>query len=772
MLRTFNEIAIALGHKTFDSDAKIESLMIDSRAVTKPSTTAFIALRSPNNDGHRYIPQLIEAGVSCFIVDNVDERYAARTDLRFIVVDDTLAALQRLGAACRRQFHGSVIAITGSRGKTMLKEMLYQALHRVTKVSRSPRSYNSRIGVPLSLWQLDNDADVAIIEAGISRRGEMDSLSSIIDPQIGVLTNITEEHADGFDSRDEKIAEKIKLFANCDIIVYAADDADVVKAITNVYPDKKLIKTKPDYRHLAIATLGALGYDRDKASTLLANTVAVKTRLNVIEGVNNCKLIFDEFTTDMLSLTGALDFMNRRVPEGLHRTLILATDSFIDDDNRLQDAVKAYGLDRIILVGKKSLDIKAPIVQRFATIDQLTKQLTANEFSNEVILLKGAPSDGLNTVYSMLEAKQHETVLEVNLDAIISNFNMFRSKVKPTTGVICMLKAHGYGAGSIELARTLQAQGAAYIAVAVVDEGIELRQAGITMPIMVLNPRAQNHKMMFDYRLEPEIYSFAMLDEVIENARRYGVSDFPIHIKLETGMRRLGFVEEDMQQLGQRLNATNLVKASTLFSHLACADDPAQDDYTRSQFDSFARSCDALDAQLSYKPRRHILNSTGILRFPQMQYDFVRLGIGLYGVPTLFDGSEAGLRNVSTLSSVVISIKHWKAGDTVGYNRRGLLDHDATIATIPIGYADGLDRHLGYGNASLIINGHKCPTVGSICMDICMVDVTGIDCNVGDRVEIFGETVTPVQLAETLGTIPYEILTSISPRVKRVYYRE
>lgn len=775
-----NDIARALGRDSFARDMIISDLMIDSRSVTRPESTLFVALKSPNNDGHRYITQLACRGVSNFVVETVPDSLAGNQDLNFIIVSDTLEALQKIGRFCRRQSAARFIAITGSRGKTTVKEMIFQALAGKCNVSRSPRSYNSQIGVPLSLWQTQG-CDIAVIEAGISRKGEMEKLESIIKPEIGIITSITGEHDSGFCSKTEKICEKIRLFKDASTIIYNVDDPEISESVSALPGSKNLVGIHlgmdgdpQGNAKYAEALLGQLGYG-SAYNEMAGRLRPVKTRLNVIEGVNNCKLIFDGFTNDTLSLRSALDFMNRRTPETLWRTLIISVSDYIGDTADIAFLMKEYSISRAIVIGRKG-NWTEPLpgcrIEQFDDVAGMMSSVTANEFTDEMILLKGGCNDSLSPIYSMLEAKQHETVLEVNLDAIINNFNFFRSKVKRSTGVICMLKAHGYGAGSIELARTLQAQGAAYIAVAVVDEGIELRQAGISMPIMVLNPRAQNHKMMFDYRLEPEIYNFQMLEEIIENARRYGVTGFPVHIKLETGMRRLGFVEDEIEELGRRLSRSKEIKASTVFSHLACADDPAEDGYTQMQFDVFSRCCDRLDAILPAKPKRHILNSTGILRFPQWQYDFVRLGIGLYGIPTVFDGSESEIRNVSTLSSVIISIKRWPAGTTIGYNRRGILQRDSVIATVPIGYADGLDRHLGYGNSEMIVNGHRCRTVGSICMDICMIDVTDVECAVGDHVEIFGDTVSPMEFASALGTIPYEILTSISPRVKRVYYRE
>lgn len=748
---------------------------IDSRCMIEPTNSLFVALRTANNDGHLFVKQAYDKGIRNFMTDHTPDDADRMPDATFTIVSDTLKGLQQLAINARQRLDATVIAITGSRGKTILKEILFQALTAANRrAGRSPRSYNSQIGVPLSILSLKQDTEIAVIEAGISQPGEMERLEGMIKPAIGVLTNITNEHSDGFANRQEQIAQKIKLFKESPVIIYNATDPDVDRAISDTYPHRKLVRVNGTAdempRRLAHAVLTEIGYSSEQADTMLANTETVRTRLNVIEGMNGCKLIYDRFTCDIDSLADSLEFMNRRSPEASPRTLILATDHLTGPTDRLSRLAEQYNIGRVILVGHR--DIPGIRAERFSDAEALCNTLSANDFIGETILLKGPAGSELNAIYYMLEAKQHETVLEINLDAMVSNFNFFRSKIKPSTGIICMLKAAGYGAGSVELAGALQAQGASYLAVAVVDEGVELRDAGITMPIMVLNPRAQNHKMMFDYRLEPEIYSFEMLEEVIANARRYGVRRFPIHIKLETGMRRLGFLPSEISQLAEILASTTEVKVATVFSHLACADDSEEDDYTRRQFEIFNQDCDILQARLPYRVKRHILNSTGIIRFPEQQHDFVRLGIGLYGIPTLNDGSMSALKPVSSLSSVIISIKHWKKGDTIGYNRRGVLNRDSVIATVPIGYADGLNRHLGRGKASLVVNGQRCPTVGNICMDICMIDVTDVACQVGDRVEIFGDNVSAIELAQAIDTIPYEILTSISPRVKRVYYRE
>lgn len=753
-----SDIAAVFNHSAALHPAYIGQLLIDSRLLYAPSETLFVALHTANNDGHAYIPELIGKGVTNFIVDHIDPAWASTDGVNFIKVENTLEALRTIGSLCRTRLSAEVVAITGSVGKTTVKELFNTCLAEGS-VTRSPRSFNSQIGVPLSLWQLDPAAPIAIVEAGISTTGEMDRLEQMIRPTIGLLTPITGEHADGFASRTEKISEKINLFRNCHTIIYNVDDSEQHTLLHSRYPDKRLIGVHgghgkdftdciPYVRELAAVT--------GTKVNIPASLLRPVTRLDVIDGVNNCRIVANRLSEDPVSLCGAIDFARRQSGGIVPLSLIVDASTAARYTNELDSIKSRYGISRLIAT---SLDNPADI--------------SKEDFHNEIIIVNTAAACGVDKVVAILEDKQHETLMEVNLDAMVHNFNFFRSKVNPSTGVICMLKAHGYGAGSVELARTLQEQGAAYIAVAVVDEGIELRRCGITMPIIVLNPRVLDFHTLYQYRLEPEVYSFQLLEQLIQHFAEYDDTvSFPIHLKLDTGMRRLGFLEDDMPRLAGMLSQARHIHASTMFSHLACADDPSEDDYTRRQFAIFDRCYAALSRSLPYSIKRHILNSTGIVRFPEHQYDFVRLGIGLYGVPTMFDGSMSALRNVSRLTSTVISIKHWKAGDTVGYNRRGVLRRDSVIATVPVGYADGIDRHLGYGNASFIVNGTPCPTVGSICMDICMIDVTDATCSVGDRVEIFGDTVTPQMLADTLTTIPYEILTSISPRVKRIYYRE
>lgn len=799
----------------------ISVLLTDSRSLTYPGESLFFALRTPNNDGHRYIADLVEKGVKNFVVEEIPKDAARHDDVNFLVVPDVKEALHKIASCHRHRYDIPVVGITGSRGKTSLKEWLYQLLQHDVRIVRSPRSYNSQIGVPLSIWEMDDESELCIFEAGISQPGEMDALRAMIDPTIGILTNVGSEHAVGFHSRRQKCDEKIKLFAGCDTLVYCTDDTDVNAALESAGYKARLIgwsMTDPaatvkvavekgdassrivcrfddavsesvipftdaasvENAVAAQITLMLLDVPAGEIASRMGRLTRVDTRLNVIEGVNNCMLIFDAYTNDYHSLAPALDFMQRRTTADRSSTLILSDvmhETMTPDAlySNIAHLIAGKGIERLIGIGEEisaHAGVFGDKARFYKSTDEFLADVTPDDFRNELILIKGADTFGFNRLNDLLEARQHETVLEVNLDAVVHNFNNFRSRIKPTTGIVAMVKASGYGAGSYELAKTLQSQGAAYLAVAVADEAMDLRKAGITMPIMVLNPKVVNYTTMFTHNLEPEIYSFDILEEIIKEGERHGVKNYPVHIKLDTGMHRLGFLEKDMPRLVELLQSQDVISPCSVFSHLAAADDPAMDDYSREQFEIFARCCDVLQAGFSHHILRHILNSTGITRFPEYQYDMVRLGICLYGIPTLPDDSQGDLQPVSSLRTVIIAIKEWEAGTTIGYNRRGLLHRRSRIATIPIGYADGVNRHLGNGHFTVLVNGHRCPTVGNICMDICMIDVTDVDCKVGDQVEIFGKNISVMEIADVLGTIPYEVLTSVSSRVKRVYYRE
>lgn len=710
-------------------------VLTDSRSLQNPENVIFFALRTANNDGHKYIRELADKGVDLFVVEEIPEGVNGE----FIVVTDTLEALQEAASARRNQLRGHMIAVGGSHGKTIVKEWIAEAIASKGKTTRSPRSWNSQIGVPLAIFALDISADYAVVEAGATIPGEMERLADIIRPETVVITGIEQVgEADRFTDYNEKKREILSLAAGAQNLVY---NPDISRSGNWIEQDKEL----------AEKTLAIYGVKFPEAIIR-----PLYTRLNASDGVNNCTIITDRFTCDIFSLSSALDFLLRRKTPGKRVTVIL--DTLRDRDRKPEIS----GVDRLIYVGNGGI-----------SKEEFLKTVSISDFSNELILVKGEDGGIVATFGEQLQARHHETVLEVNLDAVVHNFNHFRALLKPETGIVCMVKASGYGVGAYELAKTLQSQGAAYLAVAVVDEGEELRQAGITMPIMALNPKVTNYDSLFGNRLEPEIFSFGMLEEIIREGSKRGISHYPIHIKFDTGMHRLGFLEEDIPELCKQLKNTDVVRVESVFSHLATADCLDMDDYTFSQLNLFTSICKQMHAALGYTFKRHILNSAGIARFPEWQFEMVRLGISLYGVDTIGVEQTRGLRTVSTLRSIIISIKDWPAGTSIGYGRRTILDRDSKIATVPVGYADGLDRHLGNRIGSVWINGTLCPIVGNICMDACMVDITDADdVAVGSSVEFFGENLPVGTVSDKLGTIPYEILTSVSPRVKRVYYRE
>ncbi|MDE6547994.1 MAG: alanine racemase [Muribaculaceae bacterium] len=806
MKTNLNEIASFLEAPMRGENRDIELLLTDSRSLSDPAKSLFFALRGPSNDGHRYISDLYSRGVRSFVVDCIPASASDMSDASWIVVPDTLKALQKAGSMGRRNA-SAVIAITGSRGKTTLKEWLFQILSPSLNVSRSPRSYNSQIGVPLSMWGIRSGSDVALIEAGISKVGEMKSIAECIAPDTVVITNVGDAHAQGFSSREEKISEKVSLASGTTVkkVIYCADDPAVEAEVERQCRDKELIgwhsidlpsglfgddfggKEIRDWEienagH-AIAVARSLGITEEEIQRRLKKLHRIGTRLNVSEGVNDCLVIHDSYTSDQSSLAPALDFMKRRLAPGSKETLIVSdllheADTSEDAISSMAEMLRTSGVKRLIGVGngiKKGAEKLSSVVNEaafFETTDELLASLSTSDFCNETILLKGAPQFEFGRIAQLLEARTHETVLEVNLDAVVRNYNYFRSKLPAGTGLVAMVKASGYGAGSYEIAKTLQDCGAAYLAVAVLDEGLDLRRRGITMPVMVMNPKVVNYRQMFANRLEPEVFSMPMLLDVVKEAEKYGVKDYPVHIKLDTGMHRMGFVEEELPEVMRILNSTDAVRIASAFSHLATADCLDMDDYTLLQLQRFDRFTSYMLKESPHSFLRHVLNSAGILRFPEFHYDMARLGIGLYGVNTLPPEVEAPLSVVSTLRTVIIAIRDWKKGESIGYARRSILERDSRIATIPIGYADGMNRHFGRGNITVKVNGKDAPTVGNICMDACMIDVTDIECREGDVVEIFGPSASVDRLSDLLDTIPYEILTSVSPRVKRVYYRE
>lgn len=759
-------------YSKLEGNPVIDTLLTDSRDLINPKSTAFFALKTDSNNGLNYMKEVYNKGVKVFVADNDNPYPMSITDILYVDTKSAIDALQVMGDYARCHTWATVIGITGSRGKTVLKENLYEMLRGQTKVVRSPRSYNSQIGVPLSLWELEERTNVGIFEAGISECGEMEKLQKIIRPNIGVFTSLTDEHNAGFESLEQKAREKAILFKDSEVVFIPAGNEVIRQAVEDAAASAEIIEIEGDGKDMAINVAEYIakrkGIEINHGYTYNPN---ISSRMDVTETLKNCIIVYDSFTTDTRSVLDALNFAHRHLTPGRQLTFILSDPYSYVDHQHLTYLLKVRDVQRFIGIGPSFSDFSAQGIQceAFENVGEFMSIRTISDFENEVILVKGAMGSGADEIKTMLEAPRHETVMEVDLGAIVNNFNYFKSKLNPGTGLVAMVKAAGYGVGALEIAKTLQNQGAAYLAVAVIDEGVELRRAGITMPIIVMNPISTNYKALFDNQLEPSVFSMREYDMLVRNARKYSVTDYPIHIKLDTGMHRVGFLEDELDELISNLQNTPELKAASIFSHLATADCLDQDEYTEMQLETFERMSSKIRNALPYSALRHVLNTAGILRYPQYQYDMARLGIGLYGVSPI---GGYKMQPVARLLSTIISMKKWGAGITIGYGRKGVVTRDSVIATVPIGYADGLNRHLSNGAAYVLVNGVKCPIIGNICMDQCMVDVTEANANIGDTVEIFGPDAPIERLSETLGTIPYEILTSVSPRVKRIYFRE
>lgn len=800
-------------------DSQIDWILTDSRSLCFPEETLFFALKSKRNDGHKYIPELYERGVRNFVVEDLHSDWNNYTDANFLQVANPLKGLQKLAEKHRGKFDVPVIGITGSNGKTVVKEWLYQLLSPERIITRSPRSYNSQIGVPHSVWLMNEKTEVGIFEAGISEMNEMEALQSIIRPSVGVLTNIGGAHQENFYSLHDKCMEKLSLFKECDVVIYNADDELISSCVAkclygareiawslkdNERPlfiehiDKNEDSTTIRYRYLGMPNEYTIPFIDDasvenslhclavslymmlppeKITERMARLEPVAMRLEVKEGKNGCVLINDSYNSDLASLDIALDFMSRRSEDkGRKRTLILSdlletgqSGKFLY--RQVAELVHSRGVNCIIGVGEGITEASSRFeVEKhfFRTTEELLASDLLSNLRNEVVLVKGSRNFHFDEITDRLELKVHETILEIDLNALVDNLNYYRGKLKPETKMVCMVKASAYGSGSYEIAKTLQDHRVDYLAVAVADEGSDLRKAGITSSIIIMNPELTAFKTMFDYKLEPEVYNFHLLDELVKAAEKEGVTNFPIHIKLDTGMHRLGFAPSEMPELIRRLKRQTAVIPRSVFSHLVGSDSTQFDTFTRSQIEMFETASQELQAAFSHKILRHICNTAGIERYSEAQFDMVRLGVGLYGVDPF---TNRMLHNVSTLKTTILQIRDVPKEDSVGYSRKGRLERDSRIAAIPIGYADGLNRRLGNGRAYCLVNGQKAPYVGNICMDVCMIDVTDIDCKEGDKVIVFGDGLPVTTLAEILETIPYEILTSVSTRVKRVYYQ-
>ena len=865
------------------ADAQIGWLLTDSRSLCFPEETLFFALKTARNDGHRYIADLYRRGVRNFVVATVPAESSAGLypDANFLVVPSPLAALQRLAERHRDEFDIPIVGITGSNGKTMVKEWLYQLLSAQFTVTRSPKSFNSQIGVPLSVWLLNEQTEIGLFEAGISQMGEMEALCDIIQPTIGVLTSLGAAHQENFRSLEEKCMEKLQLFHGAKVLAYNSDD-DIVSrcirrfafkgekigwsrenisapffiekvshtshlspltSVSYIYKGTRGRYTLPFFDEASLQCSFAcaaialyLGVTPNQLAERMSQLEPVAMRLEVKEGQHGCTLINDSYNSDINSLDIAIDFMTRRanaattpaasaadsdptvpsassstVPSGsaagMSTTLILS-DIFQSgmSDADLYSEVNALcmkrGINKLIGIGPRiTAALSGGSVSSgfaagmffFPTTDAFLNSDTFRSLHDEVILIKGARPFGFDRITEQLEQKVHETILEVNLNAVVNNLNYYRSFLKPETKLVCMVKADAYGAGAVEVAKTLQDHRVDYLAVAVADEGVTLRHNGITQNIMIMNPEMTAFKTMFDYDLEPEVYSFRLMDALIHAAEQQGITGWPVHIKLDTGMHRLGFdPERDIDEVIRRLKGQNAIIPRSVFSHFVGSDSDDFDNFSTMQFQKFDVASQKLQAAFSHKILRHMDNSAAIEHFPERQLDMCRLGLGLYGydpraagpVPvaggfpagspaTTPAASVSALHPVSTLKTTILQLRCVPKDETVGYSRKGVLTRDSVIAAIPIGYADGLNRHLGRGACYCLVNGQKAPYVGNICMDVAMIDVTDIpNVHEGDTVEIFGEHLPASVLSDVLQTIPYEVLTSVSNRVKKVYFQD
>lgn len=781
------EIASVVGAKTKGLKGRdIDWLLTDSRSLCYPESTLFFAIKTERGNGHNYIADLYQRGVRAFVVS--EEPKCDFPDADLLYVPDTLSALQTLAAHHRSRFNIPVIGITGSNGKTLVKEWLYQLLAPDFTVTRSPRSYNSQIGVPLSVWGLWEKTEVALFEAAISQKNEMAALERIIKPSIAVFTNLGSAHQENFTSMEEKCMEKLLLMKDAEVIIYPADDAVIRKCIGGAGLKGKQIACPctgnafEDNKALCRAVCKELKLNDDVVEERMRALEPVAMRLEVKEGQNDCTLINDSYNSDLSSLDIALDFMNRRPEkEGRERTLILSDilQSGVEPHalyTQLAELLVGRGIGNLIAVGgiiSAHMDCFAGLQGRrrfFPSTDALLASDILASLQHQLILIKGARRFHFERITDRMEKKVHETILEVNLSAIVKNLNHYRSFMKPETKMICMVKADAYGAGAVEVAKTLQDLNVDYLAVAVADEGVTLREKGITQGIMVMNPEMSSFSTLFQYHLEPEIYSFRLLDALIHAAEHEGITNFPVHIKLDTGMHRLGFdPETDMPMLIERLHRQTALIPRSVFSHFVGSDSDAFDAFSEQQYQRFLFGAEQLQEAFPHPILRHICNSAGIEHFPDRHLEMVRLGLGLYGIDSRTDKT---IHNVSTLRTTILQIHDVKAGESVGYSRRTVLERDSRIATLPIGYADGLNRLLGNRKGFCLVNGKEAEYVGNICMDVCMIDVTDIPCQEGDLVTIFGEELSPSQLAARCGTIPYEILTGIAPRVKRIYFED
>ncbi|HOO85114.1 MAG TPA: bifunctional UDP-N-acetylmuramoyl-tripeptide:D-alanyl-D-alanine ligase/alanine racemase [Prolixibacteraceae bacterium] len=806
-----------------DKELNISYLSTDSRTIVSGKETLFFALVTQRNDGHQYMRKAYEKGVRSFVISSERKNLDNYPGASILLVSDTLKALHDLATWRRNNFTGNVIGITGSNGKTIVKEWLSELLVDDYHIIRSPKSYNSQVGVPHSVWLLNNDADMAFFEAGISQPGEMDKLQAIIQPRYGIITNIGEAHQANFESINHKIDEKLKLFKDSEVIIYRKDYTLIDEAVHRMMEERPIVPISwsmmdetadlfiyfvqkvpegcgiigqvQDKQYAisipfsddasvenaitCLAALIAIGKDQDQILNRFSTLQPIAMRMEIKQGINQCIIINDSYNNDLNSLSIALDTLDQQASQDFMPKTLVLSDIFFSPKTdealyaEVAQLVKLRSIERFIGVGpnlKRNSHLFAEGSLFFSSTADFLSKLTSIGLQNEVILLKGAREFHFDQIASVLQAKAHETVLEINLSALINNLNHFKGLIKPGVKTMAMVKAFSYGSGMAEVSRLLEFHQVNYLAVAIADEGVSLRKAGISIPIVVMNPEEHSFDTMFEHMLEPNIYSTRLLDQFMNSAQRNAVCNFPIHIKIDTGMRRLGFEnEEEIRYLLDKVKRGNVLHISSVFTHLAASDDPDEDNFTQIQFHRFDKLAKIIQNNTDHHVMKHALNSAGVERFPNNQYDMVRLGIGLYGISAV---NPEFLETVSTLKTTISQIRTVPKGESIGYSRKGIAQYDMKIATLPIGYADGFNRRLSNGVGKVWINGQLAPVVGNVCMDMCMIDVTNIEVSEGDRVIVFGAEYPATELAKILDTIPYEIFTSVSQRVKRVYYQE
>ncbi|WP_214648412.1 bifunctional UDP-N-acetylmuramoyl-tripeptide:D-alanyl-D-alanine ligase/alanine racemase [Sphingobacterium mizutaii] len=792
-----------------DLTSKISELVYDSRKVNNPDESLFFALKA-TRDGHDFIPDAYKKGIRNFVVSHSVAFLEDKNDVNIIQVNHVLHFMQELVAYHRRQFHYPIIGITGSNGKSIVKAWLFQLLIPEKKVYQSPKSYNSQLGVALSLWNLGPQYDLALIEAGISEPGEMSSLQQMIQPNIGIFTNIGVAHSQNFSSKQEKLKEKMKLFSEVETLIAGSEyiereDIDPkIRLVTWGRTDMDQIQLIHEETHSqlsklkirigevicicqvpftdrasienimsCIACMYFMGYDPETIVERIQNLKPLEMRLQLKKGINNSSIIDDSYSNDLASLKISLEFLNQQNQHS-SKSLILSEMEGLAESEKLQQKLIALlnssQLQKFIWVGNRYpwfKDIEIDLIKDYSSTEEFLDHLAELDLSNESILIKGARKYQFERVVQRLALRSHGTVLEINLNAISNNLMLYRSLIPKNVKLMAMVKAFSYGSGSFEVANLLQFSKVDYLTVAFADEGVELRTAGIALPIMVLSPDRDTFQSLIQHNLEPEVYSMDFLDEFLEFLKEQNISDFKIHLKLDTGMHRLGFFPSEIPAVLEKLKGQNQVRVQSFFTHLVASGDPGQDPFTESQISTYLAAAKQLESGLGYTFIKHVANTSAIVRWPKAHLDMVRLGIGLYGVD--MDKNLPTLEQVSSLKTTVTQIKNLPAGETVGYDRKGVLSRDSKIATVKIGYADGYSRRFGNSVGKMQINGFLAPTVGNICMDMCMLDVTGQNVQVGDEVLVFPSI---VQAASDIGTIPYELLVNISSRVKRVYYYE